>query len=655
MTDHLVKSPSSADAAVLASDTGAMEMLAALRRASHPAAPFPQQAVWARRLQKILPKIPGLRPLRIAVLGNGTLGHFAELLSFWLALEGFRPAVYLAPYSAFRQELLDPNSELYAFHPDVIWLFATGRDVVATVDYGAPLSTCEAAVNAIASEWRGLWRRLRANAPVSIVQSNFEAPSVRVFGNYDGGVPWSLANLIRRLNLVLAEAAYEDNVSVFDLDHAACLFGLSRWHEDRHWHQSKQPFAPDAFGLVAFQAARFLGATRGTAKKCVVLDLDNTLWGGVIGDDGLTGIRLGHDPEGEAFQAFQDYLKSLMARGILLAVCSKNEDAVAREPFLTHPAMRLRLQDIVVFRANWRSKVDNLREIATCLNIGLEALVFVDDNPAERELVRSLLPEVAVPEMPTDPAEYVSALATGRYFEASSFSEEDTARTRLYLENAQREASRDLATDVTSFLRDLDMEAESGPPDSFRLPRMAQLLARTNQFHPTTARHTETALAAMAADPQGWVRWFSLRDRFGDHGLVSVVVLIPKFDTLEIDTWAMSCRVFSRGLEEFIFLEMVQAARDLGMRYLIGHYYSTPKNRPVADLFQRLGFAAAGMENGGSRWLLDLSAPVPSFSPSIKRRSGASSRERGAKGEGNGELSTGTNGAGAARPQGYVA
>lgn len=631
MTDREA-STSSATARVLTSATGTGTW-AALRLAADPSAPFPQQAAWARRLQKLLPEIPGLRPLRIAVLGNGTLGHFAETLRFWLALEGFRAEVHLAPYGAFRQEILDPHSELYNFQPDVIWLFATGRDVVSKVDYGAPPDTCEAAVNAVVSEWRTLWRHLRANEPVSIIQSNFEAPSVRVFGHYDGAVPWSPANLIRRLNLALTEAAHQDNVSVFDLDHAASLFGLCRWHEDRHWYQSKQPFAPDAFGLVAFQAARFLGSMKGTAKKCVVLDLDNTLWGGVVGDDGLAGIRLGSDPDGEAFLAFQDYLKSLAVRGVLLAVCSKNEEAAAREPFLKHPDMRLRLEDIVIFRANWKSKVDNLREIASGLNIGLDALVFVDDNPAERELVRSLLPEVAVPEMPADPAEYVAALAAGRYFEASSFSEEDTARTRLYFENAQREATRTAATDVTSFLRDLDMEADSGPADSFRLPRMAQLLARTNQFHPTTTRHTEPELAAMGADPRAWVRWFSLRDRFGNHGLVSAVVLLHEGDALRIDTWAMSCRVFSRGLEELVFLEMVQTAHNLGVRYLIGHYCPTPKNRPVAGLFERLGFTADGMENGGSRWRLDLSAPVLKFSPLIRWRNGSSQRENGAKEE----------------------
>ncbi len=597
------------------------DSLAALRVAADPWAPFPLQANLARRLKKILPEIRTLRPLRLALMGNGTLNHFADALMFWLALEGFRAAIHLPPYGAFRQEILDPHSVLYAFKPDLVWLFSTARDMSASeVDCGARAGACEQLVTDVTSEWRNLWQYLRANTSASILQNNLEAPVVRAFGHYDGAVPWSRANLIRRINLALAEAARDDNVSLFDLDYAASEFGLRRWHEDRHWYQSKQPFSPGAFGLIAFQAARFLGAMKGTPKKCLVLDLDNTLWGGIVGDEGLAGIRLGDGPEGEAFVAFQEYLKTLLARGILLAVCSKNEESVAREPFLQHPAMRLRLEDFVVFRANWKSKVDNLRDIAAGLNIGLDTLVFVDDNPAERELVRSLLPEVVVPEMPTDPADFMSALAAGHYFEAPSLSAEDLARTRFYHENAQREAASSTATDISAFLEGLDMEADSGPADAFTLPRMAQLLSRTNQFHPTTTRHSEAELHVLASDPRGWVRWFSLQDRFGKHGIVSVVVLRPKNDALEIDTWAMSCRVFSRGLEELVFLEMVKAARSLRARYLIGSYFPTTKNLPVAVLFQRLGFSSDGMENGGSRWLLDLSHSLPNFSPFIRWR-----------------------------------
>lgn len=590
-----------------------------LRLAADPAAPFPSQSALGRRVKKIVAEVSNLRQLRIAVLGNGSLDFFAETLNPWLVFEGFRPEIYLSPYDSFRQEIFDPQSNLYAFEPEVVWLFTSERDAhFPQVAFGADTSTCEAAITTVVEEWRNWWRQLRKNRPISIIQNNFDAPSIRLFGQFDAAVPWSRSNLIQRLNMVLGEHSLEDNVAMFDLNYAASMFGLSRWHEERHWHQSKLPFAPDAFGLVAFQFARFVGSMKGTAKKCVVLDLDNTLWGGVIGDDGLDGILLGNGPEGEAFVAFQEYLKSLVARGILLAVCSKNEETAAQEPFLKHPGMRLTLDDIACFCANWKSKADNLRQIAATLNISLDSLVFVDDNPSERELVRSLLPEVTVPEMPADPSEYPAVLASGCYFEATCFSKEDMARAHLYKVSVQRETARSLATDVDSFLRDLEMEADTGPADTFHLPRMTQLLAKTNQFHPTTTRRSETEITALAENPHTWVRWFSLRDRFGDYGLVSVVVLRPEGDALAIDSWAMSCRVFSRGLEEFIFLEMVRACRDLGVRRLIGRYLPTSKNHPVADLYERLGFIFDGAEGEGSRWAMDLSVSIPRFSPFIR-------------------------------------
>jgi FkbH-like protein len=614
---------------ILAAEDGsakqtARSTLARFRLEADPLASFPVQAAMARRLRKAVPAIPELTPLRVAVLGGGTLGHFADAFFCWLTLEGFRAEIYLAPYGAFRQEMLDPASALYRFRPDIIWLFATARDAAAlNLDCAATSDDCAAAVTAELDAWRGWWRLLRGNTTATIIQNNLEEQALRLFGQYDAAIPWSRASLIRRFNLSLSSAARDENVSLFDLNFAASEFGIRRWHDSRQWFQSKQPFSPDAFGLVAFQAAKFLGAFKGSAKKCVVLDLDNTLWGGVIGDDGLEGIRLGDGPDGEAFVAFQEYLKSLQKRGILLAVCSKNEEAAAKEPFLNHPAMRLRLEDFAIFIANWRSKPENLQEIARALNLGTDSLVLVDDNPAERELVRSALPEVATPEMPEDPAAYVDALAARHYFETASFSTEDIARTRYYAENSQREAASRAATDIAGFLKDLEMEADRGPADDFTLPRMAQLLARTNQFHPTTTRHSLTELRALAADPKGWVRWISLRDRFGDHGIVSVVVLRPVPEALIIDTWAMSCRVFSRGLEDLVFLEMIAAARKRGAHFLIGHYCPTPKNKPVADLFERLGFAFDGTENSGTRWVFEVSASIPPLSPYIRWRTPA--------------------------------
>lgn len=588
-----------------------------VRAAADPLAPFPNQLSWFRRFRKC--SSGAVHPIRIALMGSGTLNLLADTLRLWLGLEGYAAEIYLCAYGSFRQEILDPDSAFYTFQPDVVWLIATERDLdFRQVVAGADTDTCEAAVLSAAEEWRSCWRQLRSRRPLTIIQNNFEAPSLRVFGHYEAAVPWSRINLIQRLNLTISNYASRDRVTIFDLHYIAGNFGLSRWREDRHWHQSKQPFTPDAFGVVAFQFARLVGAMKGTSKKCVVLDLDNTLWGGVIGDDGIDGIQLGDGPEGEAFVAFQEYLKALLGRGILLAVCSKNDQVTAEEPFRKHPAMRLRLEDIACFRANWENKADNLREIARALNLGLDALVFVDDNPVERELVQSQLPEVSVVALPEDPSDYAAALAAGCFFETASFSSEDIARARFYQENSERESAKNSATDLGTFLRDLEMEASSGTADSFHLPRMAQLLAKTNQFHLTTTRPSEAELAALSVDPQVWLRWFALRDRIGDHGLISVVILRPEDDSLAIDTWAMSCRVFSRGMEEFILLQMVQAGRASGAQRLVGRFLPTAKNRPVADLYHRLGFSFDAMEEAGSRWVLDLASPNLHFAPLIR-------------------------------------
>jgi FkbH-like protein len=600
------------------------DTLAQLRFDAQPSAAFSFQLGWIRRFKTIVSSSAELRPVRIALMGNGTLNFLADTLRLWMGLEGYAAEIYQCAYGSFRQEILDKQSIFHAFEPDIVWLLAGERDAnFGNIAPGADTATCEAAVSSIAGEWRQLWKLIRKNRPVRIIQCNLEEPLSRVFGHYEAAVQWSRSGLIHALNAKLADCALWDQVTVFDLNYVAAVFGLARWRDARQWHQSKHPFSPDAYGMVAHHFARLVASMLGNSRKCIVVDLDNTLWGGVVGDEGIEGIQLGDGPAGEAFAAFQDYLKMLLDRGILLAVCSKNERAVAEEPFRSHPSMRLKLEDISCFRANWENKADNLRQIAKTLNIGLDALVFVDDNPTERELVRSQLPEVSVVALPEDPSDYSVALAASCFFETISFSREDAARGQLYRENALRDISMQAAADLNSFLRDLDMVAESGAPDRFRLPRMAQLLAKTNQFHLTTTRYCEAELLELAQNPDLWVRWFSLRDRFGDHGLISVAILRREDDALAVDTWAMSCRVFNRGMEEFILLEMLDAARALSVARLIGRYKPTAKNGPVADLYQRLGFSMEATDETGSRWVLNL-APSPEISTPFIRRSASS-------------------------------
>ncbi|HMK36644.1 MAG TPA: HAD-IIIC family phosphatase [Desulfomonilaceae bacterium] len=568
-----------------------------------------------------------LRPLRMALLGSSTLDHFADVFTYWMAREGFSVELYLGPYNTFRQEVLQEDSDLYRFDPDFIWFFTNGRDVCMNVDPASPAEAIDRAVREAVEGFETLWEKVGERSKAHVIQNNADLPLTRVFGNFEGTAQWARLNLLRRFNLELA-AAIRPGVSLFDLDFVASSFGKHRWCDYRYWYHSKHAFSLDASGAVAFHAARLVGAHKGTAKKCIILDLDNTLWGGVIGDDGIENIRLGNGPDGEAFVDFQEYLADLKARGILLAVCSKNEEDAAKEPFLRHPDMRLKLEDIVVFRANWNNKADNIRDIVAILNIGMDSIVFVDDNPAERDLVKRELPAVTVPEMPEDPSEFVHALDALCLFETVSFSPEDMQRSSMYRDNANRKEYSRQFTDLSDYLRNLDMEAIVGCCDPFHITRMAQLVNKSNQFHLTGTRYSEGELAALDADPQYMVRYFKLKDRFGDNGLVSVVVLAQTQDALEVDTWVMSCRVLARGMEEFICREIMKIACEKGCCRIRARYVPSKKNRLVANLYERLRFQKISEDREGIvHWELPLDDGTPDFQVHIRYAKTAAQEE----------------------------
>jgi FkbH-like protein len=362
------------------------------------------------------------------------------------------------------------------------------------------------------------------------------------------------------------------------------------------------------------------------SKKCLVLDLDNTLWGGVIGDDGPEGIILGEGTgTGEAHLALQRYAKQLRERGVILAICSKNDPAVAEAVFRDHPEMLLKRSDIAAFVANWEDKAANLRRIAEQLNIGLESLVFVDDNPAERARIRQSLPMVAVPELPADPAHYVRCLADAGYFESVAFTTEDSRRGEQYAANASREALRESSQGMDDFLRGLEMSVTFGPFRTVDLARVAQLIGKTNQFNLTTRRHSLEDVSRFASSDRSLTLQFRLVDRFGDNGLVSVMILHPdprSPDLLEIDTWVMSCRVFGRQLEQETMNIAVESARRMGARALRAEYIPTAKNGVVSQLYPALGFTReleAAPNHGATRWLLQLSEYVPHATHIAKR------------------------------------
>lgn len=602
---------------------------------------FQAQARVAKLFASLSRASLGLRPLKMAIVANSTVDHFAEVLHFWLAKAGLAAEIYIAPFDTTTQTVLDPNSALYQFKPELVWLFSTYRDVPLDFAAGSTAEMMRAAIDAAITRTTTLWQPLQDRLNCIVIQNNADIPAHDSFGNMAGAAAWGTRTASRLYNADLAIAAtaskLPSSVVVFDLDHLASEFGKARWIDSRYWFHSKHAFSFDAVGFVAHAAAQLIAAAKGLSKKCLVIDLDNTIWGGVIGDDGLhgadgsadsgaEGIRLGADAgaEGEAFVAFQEHIRQLKARGIILAVCSKNDLENAQEPFIKHPDMRLRLADIAVFMANWKSKPDNLREIAATLNIGLDAMVFVDDNPAERELVRQQLPDVAVPEMPDDPALFIQALAAGRHFEVVTLSADDLERTRFYRENAERQVEQnaflssngnhadDSSNNLAAYLDSLAMIGEAHKIDdanNINLPRAAQLINKSNQFHLTGTRYTETELRILVSNQEHSVYCFKLRDRFGDNGLISVVILKQFESALHVDTWVMSCRVLGRTMEEFIFNLVNAAAVERHCKTITGQYIPSAKNKLVSNLYERLGFdavmTASSLENDSlqsTRW-----------------------------------------------------
>lgn len=582
--------------------------LAALRRCITPDADYVDQARVAKALAAIDLGAVGLRPLRLALVAASTMDHLAGVLRFWLADAGFNAEIMMTPFDTTIQSVLDPQSALHRWKPDAVWLFATHRDIALDVPPDAPRAAIGDAVAQAVATRDMLWRTLIDRLGCLVIDNTADLPADDPFGNLAGAAPWGRRTALRRYNVALAEAA-PPGVVLFDLDHVAGLYGRRRWEDARYWFHSRHAFALDASGTVAHAAARLLAGARGLAKKCLVLDLDNTLWGGVIGDDGINGIRLGSGADGEAFMAFQVFVKGLKERGVILAACSKNDTQTAESVFRDHPDSVLRLDDFAVFTANWDNKADNIRDIATTLNIGLDALVFVDDNPLERDIVRRHLPDVAVVDLPEDPSGFVAALAAGNWFETIGFSAEDRERSRYYAENARRAAVRAAFVDMDAYLASLEMVATVGGADAFQLPRMAQLIGKSNQFHLTGTRYSEAELAALAARPGWFVRHVRLADRFGDNGLIAVLVAQRSDTVLQIDTWVMSCRVLGRTVEEFITNELQAIARENGCDRLAGRYVRSPKNGLVAGLYDRLGFACTGETATATEWTIDIARP----------------------------------------------
>ena len=567
------------------------------------------------RVLKLVARTPK-NPLRLAVLGTFTADQLIALLDLYLFALGIDVEVYESDFDVLHQEVADPASGLYEFCPDVVFLAANRRSIGNQPNLTDSPAQVDQLVQAEVDRWAQLWQTIGNRLGCQIIQNNFDAPPWRTLSNHEARHHAGLARFFANVNAGL-ETAAPPLVTIHDVDHLSALAGRWQWSDDRMYFHAKLPCAPECLVAYAHSVASLVGALRGKSRKALVLDLDNTLWGGVIGDDGLAGIRIGQgDDEGEAYLAFQQYIDGLRRRGVILAVCSKNNEATAREVFEKHTEMHLRLADISCFVANWEDKATNLKRIAQHLEIGIDSLVFVDDNPAERAIVRQYLPEVAVPELPLDPSGYIRAIEQHLYFQTIAVGTEDLQRTEMYGANNLRTMAQTAAGSIDEFLASLEMTARVEPVNDVNVERVAQLIARSNQFNLTTRRHSPAEVIRMARDPQWITRAVSLKDRFGDNGLISVLLARIDGQNLLIDTWLMSCRVLKRGVEPFLLNNICDAAREHNLDAILGDYIPTPKNALVRDHYASLGFELLSTTaDGQTSWRLTLAsaAPIPTF------------------------------------------
>lgn len=550
-----------------------------------------------------------LSALRVAIVSGYTSEPLANAMRVGLLAEGFRAEVYEAPFGVYRQEMLSPDSGLYAYEPNLILIVAPATDITSMPAGPVSQDDVEAALDREVEQWLSLWAELVKRSNAAILQHTFDIPDNTFLGIAERCAPWSPARFIAALNDRLIKEA-SGTVFWVDVDNLATTVGRQNWHDPRLKYHGKFGFSTKFLPEYATLLGGALRSALGRTRKALIVDLDNTLWGGVIGDDGLDGIRLGPDtPEGEAYQAFCRYVGDLGRRGVILGICSKNEMASMVEVFEKHRHMPLRLDEFAVVRCNWEDKASNLAAIALELNIDVSALVFVDDNPAECELVRQVLPAVHVIQLDDDPASFVRRLDREHLFDSQGFSAEDIRRAESYKARAKAATLQSAAPDLDAYLCSLEMCGEVWVARQDDLPRLAQMESKTNQFNLTARRWSAEQISRFMAAHDHDVLCFQLSDRFADHGLVGTMIVSYQGAEVRILSWLLSCRVFSRTCEEFMLEKLVARAQERGVHRIVGEYIATDKNQVVAKLFTRLGFAAT--DNSGLFVLEMSNASLP--------------------------------------------
>ena len=535
--------------------------------------------------------LTGLPSFKMVVVGDTATQLLCTAIRGMGVERGYNINLFESEYNQVERQLLDPTSDLYQFNADFIVIFQSTHKLG---EHHAMLTTEEQVT--LADDRIGFLASVCENPALAgkkIIYFNYPEIEDTVFGSYANKVDSSFTFQVRKLNYELMRLSHQyQNLFICDIAGLQNKLGRDVMFAANVYTSTEMILSMDALPYVASRVMDIVCAVKGQFKKCLILDLDNTVWGGVIGDDGLEGIQLGHGLGiGKAFTEFQMWVKKLKQRGIIICVASKNNDETAKEPFEKHPDMVLKLDDIAVFQANWETKVDNIRTIQSILNIGFDSMVFLDDNPFERNMVRENIKGITVPELPEDPAEYLEYLYSLNLFETASYSNLDKDRTKQYQVEAQRVSLSKTFTNEADFLKSLNMVSVVSGFTKFNTPRVAQLSQRSNQFNLRTVRYTDADIEALANDPNVIDLSFTLEDKFGDNGLIAVVIMKPlDKETLFVDTWFMSCRVLKRGMENFTLNTMVEKAKFAGYKKIIGEYLPTSKNKMVENHYIGLGF-----------------------------------------------------------------
>jgi len=559
-----------------------------------------------RHIRRDLLVNPDLIEKKIAILGGSTTAEIKDMMELFLLNDGIKPIFYESDYNAYYEDVIFSNTALIDFSPDLIYIHTTSVNIAR---YPAISDSHQDVKNLLTKEvekFSHLWDKIASTFSCAVIQNNFELPHSRPLGNLDCYDIHGKSAFIADLNQQFKEqAAQRRYLYINDINYLSAWFGLERWYDKRVWYSYKYAMSIDAIPFVANSIASIVKAIFGKSKKCLVVDLDNTLWGGVIGDEGVNGIKIGKElPEAEAYTEFQEYIKSLNERGILLAVCSKNDDSIAREG-LTHPDTILTIRDFAAFYANWNPKHESIWSISKQLNIGTDSIVFADDNPVERDIVRSQEPQISVIEL-DDVTNYINVLDKAGFFETISLSTDDLLRNSLYTDNSIRQESQQRFEHYDDFLQSLNMSAEINPFIPLYLDRITQLTNKTNQFNLTVKRYSLSEIEKIANDNNYLTLYGRLKDKFGDNGLVSVMVGAIKNQEIHIDLWLMSCRVLKRGMENAMFDQFVSQSKDRGVKTIIGYYYPKPKNSMVGDLFKDMGFTLVKKTEECTIWNMDI-------------------------------------------------